>query len=79
MSEKLEAGLYRSVAEWQRDVELIVSNCKAYNHASSGIVASAKKFQAHIDSMRSGQLYHAAAAAAAAAGGGGGVGAAMEE
>ena len=64
------------MGEWLADVELICSNCRAYNHASSGIVASARKFEGAVAGLRQGPLF--AAAAAAAGGGGGGGGAAME-
>jgi hypothetical protein len=56
------------VGEWQADVELIVSNCRAYNHPTSGIVAAAKKFELLVAGLCSGPLFAAASAAAAGAG-----------
>ena len=70
MAEKIEGGLYGSVGEWLSDVELIVSNCRAYNHSTSGIVLAAKKFEAGIAGVRAGPLYLAAAAAGGGAGAG---------
>ncbi len=66
MAEKIEGGQYAGVGDWLADAELIVSNCRAYNHSTSGIVLAAKKFEQCLASAREGPLFLAAAAAAGA-------------